>query len=124
MSPASYRAAPPRVGRCNVTRIPRQDQIEVTNTLTCVRNDLRQHAIRVLPLVVAELLLRQGFAVGVDCGDASTALLSASLSFACAWPYAAKSPRLSAASPSAYAASASLSARARAPELGGPVCGG
>src|SRR5688572_3356448 len=121
MSPASYRAAPPRVGKSNVTRIPRQDQIEVTQRFTCARNRLRQHAIGVLPQVMAELSPRQGFVVGDDCGDASTARLRASLSFACAWPYAAKSPRLSAASPSAYAASASLSAWVRAPELGVPV---
>src|SRR4051794_17856280 len=107
MSPASYRAAPPRVGKSNVTRNLRQVQIGVMSDR--VAGSERLAAAGDSP-AAAGRHGRPGQGFDADLGEASTARWRASLSLACACPYAEKSPRRRAASPSTYADCASLSA--------------
>ena len=121
MSPASYRAAPPRVGNENLTRARRDHQIAgyaalarplTRSWIVCLIHDMSwiKHTIQDLwssrgQFVVVGVTVAVGVGVTVNEpeGAAAAARASASLSRFCASPYAAKSPALSAASPSAYA---------------------
>ncbi|MEY4412452.1 MAG: hypothetical protein RL560_711, partial [Actinomycetota bacterium] len=89
MSPASYRAAPPRVGSANTSEVLPVHQI---------------HAMQVTEVKNSVNYLR-------DCAAIAAAI--ADLSRSCARPYAAKSPLASAACPSAIACFALRSADAR-----------
>src|SRR3954452_8846514 len=92
MSPASYRAAPPRVGSATLPSGPGPQQIGGPGPRG------------------RRYLVGDGLAPPASRCSAASALAIASLSRCCAWPYLVKSPAFSAASASADALLASLSA--------------
>src|SRR5690242_8293978 len=115
MSPASYRAAPPRVARTTLRQRAEARQIRPSSDGQPEGEGLGEPLERAVPLALGDGLGDPVEPLELpDPPWAATARAMASCRSFWAWPYAVKSPALSAASAAWMAASASASALASA----------